>query len=178
MNAIFNVRSKDDQIISSFHIAFHERGKEKLQLDLKTFYLNYGEKIPEHNVEMEIQNTSPFSLQDLRDKGAHIHQGNDGRWYICYPKEVSLDKARELSIHWCMITTFHMKYQADIACFESFDLWMQEKRKTNKEASPFNEFAFWIHDIKGWKVEVTGSKMDAIISACSQELMSVLVLKQ
>lgn len=189
MNAIFNVRSKDGQIISSFHFTFCERSKEKLQLDLETFYLAYGKEIPDANIEMRIDDVSPFSLQDMLDKKAHIHKGNDKKWYICYPKKLTMSQAIAMAIHWSMMTAFHMQCQADVSFFESFDRWMTKKRDSVKEANvtkkvnAFDEFALWVHDSKGWKVEIIEnkveimkSKIDTFISAYSQELMNVLIL--
>ena len=184
MQTIFNVRSKDGQIIGSFHFVFCERNKENLQLDLEIFYLAHGKEIPATNVEIQIDGVSPFSLQDMLAKGAHIHEGNDKKWYVCYPKKLTMDQAIYRAGHWSIITAFHMQCQADVSFFESFDRWMSEKRdiikkaNTDEKVSAFEEFAPWILHAKGWKLEMIASQIDILVLKHAEELLKVLILPQ
>lgn len=171
MKTKINILNSEGNIISTFIISFFERWEKKQQLDAQTFYLAYAKVIHDVTVEMRIDAVIPFSFEDMLAKKAHIHKGNDEKWYICYPSRVSKEKAMQIAMHWCVITTFHMQYQADIAWFESFDRWITKKRATDGAISAFDGFMLWICDIQGWNIEVIGSEKERIIKHTTKNLL-------
>ncbi len=183
MNTKIHVKisDKDENIIGTFAIDFYKRTKEEFQLDPNTFYREYNEgKLHEKNIEMMVVGSSPFSLKDMEEKKAHIHQGNDKQWYVCYTPEVrDIHEAIKIATFWSILTAFHMKYQADIGFFLSFNDWMNARSVDDKKVNGMDEFPAWIVKNRNWKVEFNvTNEMEEVIAKCRQELMNVLVLKQ
>ncbi len=170
MKTKIDVRNKENKIICSFTISLWERTLEDQQLDALTFYLAYAKKIHDLTVEMSIDSIAPFSHEELCTKKAHIHQGNDSKWYICYPAQLSMDKALAIVKHWCLITAFHMNYQADISYFESFDIWLTQRR-SKEEISAFAGFGIWIEEMMGWK---TTTEVEDTIDRTINDLKEVM----
>jgi hypothetical protein len=162
MLKIIYVYNKDGRLIQDFQIDFLQRNKSEFQLDPEKFYQAFGKKIPDENIELMIHESSPFTILDLIASDTHVHQGNDGNMYICYPLQIiSMEEALDFAINWCLLTTFHLNQKADIAWFESFGRWMVEltvlAMKDGKDLpKPFAQFPLWIQNGRlGWRVEVS-----------------------
>jgi hypothetical protein len=177
MKLIINVRGKEKEILSTFHITICKRTKKEFQLDPETFYKQYAGKIHDQTFEIMVNQTTPFSLVDLVSHKTHVHEGNDKKQYICYPTEVkSFPEAVSLAMMWVLVTTFHMKYRADVGFFESFGKWILRKSHTRDDVNPFDEFPLWISETMGWKIELTSKAME-IASLHRKDVFELLVQK-
>lgn len=180
MKLTMNVRGKEKEVLSTFHTTIDYRQTKDFQLDHETFYRKYNEgKLHDQTFEIAINTTTPFSIEDMVAKKAHLHQGNDQKHYICYPAEIkTASQAFELTVIWTLITTFHMQFQADIGYFEWFGNWLLKKAKTHQDLNSFEEFPLWISEEMGWKVEILESNaLKDIVSLCQKKLFDTLIQK-
>jgi hypothetical protein len=153
-----SVYDRDGKLLNEFQINFLQRKLSEFKLDPKTFYLEYGKIIPENNIEMMVEESAPFTIPSLVDANTHIHKGNDGQQYICYPRQIeSVGVAIQFAKNWCLLTTFHLTQKADVAWFESFGNWMIKKTQAYQDPpNSFQEFTLWIQNGSlGWKVEIS-----------------------
>lgn len=158
MRKKISIYDRNNNLLNEFSIRLEKRETKNLKLDIKNFYEKYSGNIPEETVEMMIEHSNPFTIPKLLEAKTHIHQGNDGKWYICYPREInSLEEAIELAKNWALGTVFHMQERADISWFESFGDWMilATKSKKRKMPSSFKEFPLWIQNgFLKWKIKI------------------------
>lgn len=158
MNKFISVYDRDGKLLNEFQINFLQRKQSEFSLDPQTFYLEYGKIIPQSTVEMIVEESAPFTIPSLVDAKTHIHQGNDGQQYICYPREIeSIGVAIQLAKNWCLITTFHLTQKADVAWFEDFGNWMIRKTQAYQDSpNSFQEFPLWIQNgFLKWRVEIS-----------------------
>jgi len=153
-----SIYDKNGTLLNEFSILFFQRKTFQLKLDQEKFYQRFSGNIPEETFEMLIDESAPFTIPSLVDYQTHIHTGNDGERYICYPRQInSLQEATEIAKSWCLITVFHITQHADSSWFESFGDWMVLAAKSNKETpDSFKEFPLWIQNgFLKWKVVIS-----------------------
>ncbi len=158
MNKRISVYDRDGKLLNEFQINFLQRKKSGLKLDLEEFYLEYGKAIPEDNIEMLIHETAPFTISSLIEFETHIHKGNDGQQYICYPKQIqTMETAIEFAKNWSLITVFHLKNHADVSWIESYGDWMVDNSKNGmQKPDSFKQFPLWIqYGLPRWRAEIS-----------------------
>lgn len=170
------IRDQEKNVIADFMIEFYKRKQEEFKLDHETFYRAYNEgKLHSQNIEMRLVKSFPFSIDDMVTKNAHVHQGNDQQRYICYVPEVKdMDEAVKISTSWAILTTFHMKYQADIGFFISFSKLMIKKNTADKELNMMDEFPLWIIANQKWTVEF---EVSDVLKENTKEILDALKKK-
>lgn len=154
-----------------------QRKQKNFQLDPDKFYREWNNgKLHDQNIEMMIEETSPFSIDDMLKKAVHIHQGNDNKQYVCYPPEVkTMNQAVKIAVSWSIVTILHMKYQADASLFENFANWILKKTATGKCGTIFDELPLWIIETFKWKVEFkVTTETEEITTRCRQEILEIL----